>query len=157
MLYCFRAFLSPSLFRVNEILFFPTFYLQYARGNEGKKRREKISNYIIFRFESQPSPFWIEFFETGLILSRYRFAIYSRDIGTRSKFRVGRNARPFPITPANLEIVISPAPPVDIANRSPRISMRGCTTISNWRSTVHVPDRKRESVSSLRLASSSID
>lgn len=113
MLYCFRAFLSPSLFRVNEILFFPTFYLQYARGNEGKKRREKISNYIIFRFESQPSPFWIEFFETGLILSRYRFAIYSRDIGTRSKFRVGRNARPFPITPANLEIVISPAPPLD--------------------------------------------
>lgn len=73
-----------------------------------KNRREKISNHIIFhRFESQPSPLWIEFFETGLILSRYRFAIYSRDIGTRSKFRVGRNARPFPITPANLEIVIS--------------------------------------------------
>lgn len=159
MLYCFRAFLSPSLFRVNEILFFPTFFIYNTLvATRVKNRREKISNHIIFhRFESQPSPLWIEFFETGLILSRYRFAIYSRDIGTRSKFRVGRNARPFPITPANLEIVISPAPPVDIANRSPRISMRGCTTISNWRSTVHVPDRKRESVSSLRLASSSID
>lgn len=115
MLYCFRAFLSLFLLRVNEILFFPTFFVYNTLvATRVKNRREKISNYIIFhRFESQPSPLWIEFFETGLILSRYRFAIYSRDIGTRSKFRVGRNARPFPITPANLEIVISPAPPLD--------------------------------------------
>lgn len=88
--------------------FFQLFIYNTLVATRVKNRREKISNHIIFhRFESQPSPLWIEFFETGLILSRYRFAIYSRDIGTRSKFRVGRNARPFPITPANLEIVIS--------------------------------------------------
>lgn len=108
MLYCFRAFLSLSLcFELMKSYFFQLFIYNTLVATRVKNRREKISNYIIFRFESQPSPFWIEFFETGLILSRYRFAIYSRDIGTRSKFRVGRNARPFPITPANLEIVIS--------------------------------------------------
>lgn len=136
MLYCFHAFLSLSLLpRVNEILFslpcfsvngehlFP-FYLQYARVNEGKTEEEMVEARVEGRkkdrwrnrrfskfFESRLSPIIIFFFSRRVILSfYYRFAIQSRCRLMRydSEYNGILAVTAAPITPTNLEIVISP-------------------------------------------------